>query len=52
MLVYVDQDGGTEMVWTHFTAQGVAIDSGGTPAAPANRDRNPDVVALSGGGFA
>lgn len=51
-LIYVDSVDGTEAVWKIFDAQGALIETGGTPADFFNLEADPDIAALSGGGFA
>ena len=51
-LVYVDSVDGTEAVWKIFNAQGELIETGGTPEDDINLEADPDIAALSGGGFA
>ncbi len=52
VLAYVDLVDGSEVVWTIFTSEGAPVFTGGTPASRTNREADPDIVALSGGGFA
>ena len=52
VLVYVDTFNSTEVIWTIFTAAGAEVFTGGTPVNIANRDKDPDIVALTDGGFA